>query len=63
VKIYNELKDDLSPFLHLFRRMKKEGLNKHDIGELLETQHLLLDLGKKVDLYSNHICSHSKKLT
>ena len=36
VKIYKELKDDLPLFLHLYRRVKKERLNKQDITELLE---------------------------
>ena len=63
VKIYKELKDDLPLFLHLYRRVKKERLNKQDITELLKTQHCLLDLSKKVDLYNNHILAlHSKKL-
>ena len=63
VNLYNELKGDLSPFLHLYRRIKKEGLSRQDIGELLETQHLLLELRKRVDLYNNHIWSlHEQKL-
>jgi transposase len=63
VTIYKELKDDLPLFLHLYRRIKKEGISKQDIGELLETQHLLSDLRTKVDLYNNHIWGlHSKKL-
>ena len=62
VKICNELKDNLPLFLHLYRRIKKEGLSKQDITELLELQHLLLDLRKRVDLYNNHIWGlHSKK--
>jgi transposase len=61
--IYKELRDDLPLFLHLFRRIKKEGLNKHDIKGLIETQHLLSDLGKKVDLYNSHIWDlHAQKL-
>ena len=61
--LYNELRGDLSPFLHLYRRIKKEGLSRQDIGELLETQHLLLDLRKKVDLYNSHIWGlHEQKL-
>lgn len=64
VNLYNELKGDLSLFLHLYRRIKKEGLSKQDIGELLETQHLLLDLSKKVDLYNSHIWGlHEQKLS
>ena len=63
VNIYNELKGDLSLFLHLYRRIKKEELSRQDIVELLKTQHHLFDLGKKVDLYNNHIWGlHSQKL-
>jgi hypothetical protein len=62
VAIYKELKNDLPLFLHLYRRIKKEGLDKKDIVELLETPHRLLDLGKKVELYTNHIWGlHAKK--
>jgi hypothetical protein len=63
VNIYNELKGDLPLFLHLFRRIKKERLSKQDITELLKSQHRLSDLGKKMDLYNNHIWDlHSQKL-
>ena len=63
VNLYNELRGDLSPFLHLYRRIKKEGLSRLDIGELLETQNLLLDLRKKVDLYNSHIWGlHEQKI-
>lgn len=63
VSIYKELKGDLPLFLHLFRHIKKEGLNKQNIAELLEHQHLLLDLRTRVDLYNNHIWGlHAKKL-
>jgi hypothetical protein len=37
VRTYNELGDDLPLFLHLFRRMRKEGLSKQDMSELLTT--------------------------
>jgi hypothetical protein len=41
---------------------KKGGTDKQDISELLETQHLLSDLRKRVDLYNSHIWElHSKK--
>jgi hypothetical protein len=49
VVIYKELKNELPLFLHLYRRIKKEGLSKQDITELLEFSRLL-DLGKKVEL-------------
>lgn len=62
--MYNELKgEDFVLLVHLYRRIKKEGLNKQGITELLETQNRLLDLRKQVDLYNNHILHlHSKKL-
>ncbi len=55
VAVYKEIKDDLPLFLHMLKRIKKEGLNRKDIAELLEHQHLLMDLRKRVDLYNNHI--------
>ena len=64
VNMYNELKgDDFELLVHLYRRIKREGLSKQEITELLETQNRLLDLRKQVDLYNNHILYlHSKKL-
>jgi hypothetical protein len=63
VNIYKELQGDLSLFLDLFRRIRKERLSKKDIDELLKTQHLLSDSRKKADLYNNRIWDlHSKKL-
>ncbi len=63
VTVYHELKDDLPLFLHLFRRIKKEGLNKQDIGELLENQTRLVDLQKRVKLFNDHIWGlHAKKV-
>lgn len=38
VRIYNDLKDDFPLFFHLYRRIKIEGLKKHDITELLQNQ-------------------------
>jgi hypothetical protein len=46
VVIYKELKNELPLFLHLYRRIKKEGLSKQDITELLEIQPPL-GLGQK----------------
>jgi hypothetical protein len=34
VGIYNDLKKDFSVFFYLYKRIKKEGLNKHDITVL-----------------------------
>ncbi len=50
VCVYNELKDDLPLFLAMYRRIKKEGLGKQQIIDLLKISNRLSDLGKKVDL-------------
>ncbi len=55
VKIYNELKNDFPLFFHLYRRIKKEGLIKEDIIELVENQQELKFLEKRVELYNEHI--------
>lgn len=55
VIIYRELKDDLSLFLHLYRRIKKEGLDKQTITELLQNQHKLVELDKMVGHHNKHI--------
>lgn len=55
VVIYEELKDDLPLFLHLYRRIKNERLNKQDITDIIEYQRQLKDMDKKVDFYNNHI--------
>jgi hypothetical protein len=63
VNIYNDVKDDLPMFLRLYGRIKKEGLNKQQIVDLLKTPNRLVDLGKKVDLYNNHVWGlHERKL-
>ncbi len=41
VTIYQELKDDLSLFLRLYRRIKKERLSKPELLQLLKTPKLL----------------------
>ena len=55
VTIYKELKDDLPLFLRFYWRIKKEGLNKHQITELLKTPDRLLDLKKKMNVYNDNI--------
>jgi len=35
VKIYNDLKNDFPLFIYLYKRVRKEGLNKKDISTLL----------------------------
>ncbi len=55
VDIYQELKKDWPLFFHLYKRIKREGLNKQDITDLLENQQRLVDMHKRVMLYTNHI--------
>ena len=63
VTVYKELKGDLSLFLRLYDRIKKERLSKPQLVELLEIPGRLLDLKKKVDMYTDHIWNlHEKKL-
>jgi hypothetical protein len=51
VKIYDELKNDFPIFFYLYRRIKKEGLSKDDITELVENQQDLKFLEKRVEIY------------
>ena len=63
VTIYNETKDDLPLFLDLYRRIKKERFSKSQISELLKIPNRLLDLGKRADLFNNHIWGlHEQKV-
>jgi hypothetical protein len=62
VKVYDELKNDFPLFLHLFRRIKKEGLNRQNITELLQNHNKLLDLNAQVDFYNNHISEQELKM-
>jgi hypothetical protein len=63
VTIYKEVKDDLPLFLRLYGRIKKEGLNKQQIVELLKTPDRLLHLKKKMNVYNDNIWEmHAKKV-
>ena len=55
VKIYNDLKNDFPIFFYLYKRIKKEGLNKHDITVLVKNQQDLKFMEHRVDLYSDFI--------
>jgi transposase len=55
VDIYKDLMDDWPVFMHLYRRIKKEGLNKQAITDLLENQNKLGDLEQRVVLYNKFI--------
>ena len=48
VTIYRELKKDFSLLLHLYHRIKEEGLNKQDIIDLLQNHNKLVDLNEQV---------------
>jgi transposase len=53
--IYKDLKDDFPLFFHLYKRIRKEGLNKEGITDLIQTQQRLTDLEKRVTLYNEFI--------
>jgi hypothetical protein len=55
VGIYQELKDDWPLFIHLYKRIKKEGLNKEQITDLVENEQRLVDLEQRVMLYKEFI--------
>jgi hypothetical protein len=53
--ICRELKNDFPLFFHLYRPIKKEGLSKVSITELVENQQDLELLERRVELYNEHI--------
>ncbi|MGN6707860.1 MAG: hypothetical protein ACTHKF_00735 [Candidatus Nitrosocosmicus sp.] len=55
VAIYNDLNNDFELFLHLYKRIKKEGLNKQDITDLVKNQQKLKDLDDRLQKYCNFI--------
>ena len=55
VKIYKDLKKDFTLFIYLYKRIKKEGLNKHDITDLVKNQQDLEFMERRVDLYADFI--------
>jgi prefoldin subunit 5 len=55
VDIYNEMGPDLPLFLHLYRQVKKEELNKQGIVDLIQNQHKFIDMGNAINLLNNHI--------
>ena len=56
VKIYKELGQDFPLFIHLFNRIKKEGLlNKQDITDLVKNYFVLKEMVSKIGIYSNYI--------
>ena len=55
VKIYKDLKEDFPLFIYLYKRVKKEGLSKHDITVLIKSQQDLKFMEHRVDLFSDFI--------
>ena len=62
VTIYRELKKDFPLLLHLYHRIKKEGLNKQDITDLLQNHNNLIDLDEQVKFHNNHIIEQQSKI-
>lgn len=55
VDIYKEIGPDLLLFLYLYRQIKKEGLNKQEIAELIQNQRKFTDLKISIELLHNHV--------
>jgi len=55
VKIYNDLRRDFPLFIYLYKRIKKEGLSKQDIIDLVKNQQCLRELDHRTNLYSDFI--------
>ena len=55
VDIYKEIGPDLPLFLYLYRQIKKEQLNKHEIADLIQNQRKFIDMETTIDLLYNHI--------
>jgi hypothetical protein len=64
VTIYKEFdnNNNWQLFYHLYKYIKKEGLNKQSITDLLENQYNITDLEKKVEFYNNHIRGQQVKI-
>jgi Cdc6-like AAA superfamily ATPase len=52
VDIYHDLKDNWLLFIHLYSRIKKEGLDKQEITDLVENEQRLVDLEQRVRRYN-----------
>lgn len=55
VTMYNDLGNDITMFFYLYSRIKKEGLGMNDVRELLENHQELKALGKRIEMYNEHI--------
>jgi hypothetical protein len=62
-KIYKKLEKDFPLFIYLYRRIKKEGLTKKEITEILQYKNKLKDLCYELEFHHNRISElKSKKL-
>ena len=52
VDTYEGLRDDWPLFVYIYKRIKKEGLNKEQITDLVENEQRLVDLKQRVMLYN-----------
>ena len=56
VKVYKEFGQDFPLLMHLFKRIKKEGLdNKQMISDLVKNQLTLKEMEIRIEIYSNYI--------
>jgi hypothetical protein len=51
VEIYKDLKKDFPLFIYLYKRIKKERFNKHDITVLVKSQQDFKFMEMQVELY------------
>ncbi len=62
VTMYHDLGNDITLFFYLYSRIKKEGLDKDDVKELLENQQELKSLKNTVELYNEHIICQKEQI-
>ncbi|HEY6535235.1 MAG TPA: hypothetical protein VIY08_05465 [Candidatus Nitrosocosmicus sp.] len=62
VTIYNDLGNDIIQLFYLYSRIKKEGLGREDVEELLENKQELKFLEKRVVMYNEHIKGQQERI-
>lgn len=64
VDIYPEILDKYNwpLFFNLYKYIKKEGMNKESIKDLLKNQYSIADLENKVEFYNNHLRAQQLKI-
>jgi DNA-binding transcriptional MerR regulator len=55
VNLYHSLGEDLPLFLHLFDRIKEEGLSREEITDMLQSQRNVADMQETLIWLNNHI--------